>query len=344
MVLGTAWPTIDLFRAADPDPIVEPAPEPLAQPLAETVIEAKSPAEGAPELPAAATSEVGLPADFWTRPFTGYAPILEQTNGHGPADSVGLVAEGDADAPDQSAVRPSADEQPEIALEPIVEPSPVKASTPDARAAELAARTTRLLGRFRVQAPVGEAGPNTQLAFVAEAAPEPPAEAGRIPAAQAEPETVEPAPAAESVVPEPKPAAAATDRIETPVWPTAGRPSSSRPPLVPLPASQSPAVQSAPGPSAQVQPVGRPARSPVEAPQWPAPLRPGVDLSIPAFWASGDVARETRDAGLWTASAQEVAGAPGQAAVLGGIQSCISCGLSLSATARFCRRCGSRQS
>jgi ribosomal protein L40E len=27
----------------------------------------------------------------------------------------------------------------------------------------------------------------------------------------------------------------------------------------------------------------------------------------------------------------------------GGVQSCVSCGLPLSATARFCRRCGSRQ-
>jgi hypothetical protein len=27
----------------------------------------------------------------------------------------------------------------------------------------------------------------------------------------------------------------------------------------------------------------------------------------------------------------------------GGVQSCVSCGLSLSATARFCRRCGTRQ-
>jgi hypothetical protein len=28
----------------------------------------------------------------------------------------------------------------------------------------------------------------------------------------------------------------------------------------------------------------------------------------------------------------------------GGVQPCANCGLSLSATARFCRRCGSRQS
>jgi hypothetical protein len=42
---------------------------------------------------------------------------------------------------------------------------------------------------------------------------------------------------------------------------------------------------------------------------------------------------------FWDASAREVAGGLSQVAV----QSCTSCGLSLSASARFCRRCGTRQ-
>jgi hypothetical protein len=42
---------------------------------------------------------------------------------------------------------------------------------------------------------------------------------------------------------------------------------------------------------------------------------------------------------FWDASAREVAGSMGQIAV----QSCGHCGLSLSASARFCRRCGTRQ-
>ena len=42
---------------------------------------------------------------------------------------------------------------------------------------------------------------------------------------------------------------------------------------------------------------------------------------------------------FWEASAREVAGAAGQV----GVQSCGQCGLSLSANARFCRRCGTRQ-
>jgi hypothetical protein len=42
---------------------------------------------------------------------------------------------------------------------------------------------------------------------------------------------------------------------------------------------------------------------------------------------------------FWEASAREVAGAISQV----GVHSCGDCGLSLSASARFCRRCGTRQ-
>jgi hypothetical protein len=45
---------------------------------------------------------------------------------------------------------------------------------------------------------------------------------------------------------------------------------------------------------------------------------------------------------LWVASARDVV-APAQDGPAGGVQSCNSCGLSLSANARFCRRCGTRQ-
>ena len=55
------------------------------------------------------------------------------------------------------------------------------------------------------------------------------------------------------------------------------------------------------------------------------------------------VNRASSDA-LWAASAREVLAGPGPAvAPTAGIQPCSNCGLSLSATARFCRRCGTRQ-
>ena len=50
-------------------------------------------------------------------------------------------------------------------------------------------------------------------------------------------------------------------------------------------------------------------------------------------------AAAARDASFWEASAREVAGATSQI----GVQNCAHCGLSLSASARFCRRCGAHQ-
>jgi hypothetical protein len=54
--------------------------------------------------------------------------------------------------------------------------------------------------------------------------------------------------------------------------------------------------------------------------------------------------RASTDA-LWAASSQEVLARPvaGPSTVAAAVQPCSSCGLSLSATARFCRRCGTRQ-
>jgi hypothetical protein len=54
--------------------------------------------------------------------------------------------------------------------------------------------------------------------------------------------------------------------------------------------------------------------------------------------------RASSDA-LWAASTQEVLSPPaaGLVPATSGVQPCSNCGLSLSATARFCRRCGTRQ-
>jgi ribosomal protein L40E len=76
-------------------------------------------------------------------------------------------------------------------------------------------------------------------------------------------------------------------------------------------------------------------------PEWPAqrPAAGGLPfLGRPAAATGGIEA-------LWAESAREVAAtAEGAAAkAVGGVQPCVSCGLSLSATARFCRRCGTRQ-
>jgi ribosomal protein L40E len=400
-VIGTAWPTIDLFRTAPIRPMVEDTPESVIEtgpPVgAETWVEdpatvaAQAAAEqvaqddAGPELQGAggsssasedgaapASAEGELSVDFWTRPFTGYAPIGEPANGHdpeAPPESVGPAAADVAATPDEAAVPPAPDDwQPRSSAAPIVEPdkdriehavslaaaaAPAVDIRPGAEADELAARTTRLLGRFRVQARSAAAAPaqpapvmDTQLRPHDEATPEPAAEVAeapqergseaqpQVPGPEAQPEGLivarpEPEPAsptelpAEPVVPEPEPLVAITALTERPAWPTRIGPSTRD--VTPAP---TPLIPSAPA----------------QAPQWPAPLRPGVDLSSPPFWASGDSGRVAREAALWTASAQEVSGAAGQPAVQAGVQSCISCGLSLSATARFCRRCGAHQS
>ena len=77
-------------------------------------------------------------------------------------------------------------------------------------------------------------------------------------------------------------------------------------------------------------------------PQWP--VRPDQAES-PAMALLANRANGSPSDALWAASAQEVLARPALPVVgaPAGVQPCSSCGLSLSATARFCRRCGTRQ-
>ncbi len=91
--------------------------------------------------------------------------------------------------------------------------------------------------------------------------------------------------------------------------------------------------------------TGQPVSASAE-PQWPSqpewPRPPSAEglpfLGRPAA-ASGGIEA------LWAESAREVADVGPGAGIkpAGGVQPCVSCGLSLSANARFCRRCGTRQ-
>ena len=366
-IVGSAWPTIDLFR--DPEAAIPMGPpaESLNGAGAPSA-PAESPTDEAELIQAATHAEAVEPAealqsepgakDFWARPFTGYAPVPEPTNGHEPA-AAGIVTPPDEPSP--APVAELAAEEPEPAT---AVGAPASAREADARAVELAERTTRLLGRFRVQPrsagsvpavspvdgspaptqsqPAEQAQPATESQpepiaqpvwkFVPSPAPEP----EPILAAEPEPEPIvpvatapdEPRPQIMEARPQLRPAA--IDRIEMPAWPTPVR----------LPLSDSaavpPAIPAFP-PASMPSPPASPA-----APQWPAPLRPDLDASSTPFWASGGSGIDP-GADFWNASAREVAGVPGQAVSAVGVQSCVSCGLSLSATARFCRRCGSRQ-
>jgi ribosomal protein L40E len=81
--------------------------------------------------------------------------------------------------------------------------------------------------------------------------------------------------------------------------------------------------------------LGDPGQGPVEADQKVLPYRSRGAAATSAELA----ALAAQGARFWEASAREVASAVGNV----GIQNCGECGLSLSANARFCRRCGTRQ-
>jgi nicotinate-nucleotide--dimethylbenzimidazole phosphoribosyltransferase len=162
-----------------------------------------------------------------------------------------------------------------------------------------------------------------------EPGPEPVA-AEAAPVAEPEPLAAEPEPlaaaAAAAAAPEPR-----TDVVEQPTWriiapdPTAPATNGHAPESLPAAAT---AVPTPPQPDA-------PPQWP-ESPQWPQPN--------PAILAQRSVAPSAAMEALWAASVRDVvAPAQGGATPVGGVQPCNSCGLSLSANARFCRRCGTRQ-
>ena len=142
-----------------------------------------------------------------------------------------------------------------------------------------------------------------------------------------EPEPVAAEPAAE---PEPTPAPEPVDVIQQPTWrmiapdPTIEQPAT--PPISP----SIPAAATAPDPNAE--------------PQWP--IRPGAAPSAGLPFLNRPAAATGGLEALWAESARDVVTPPtvsGRPVATGGVQPCVSCGLSLSATARFCRRCGTPQ-
>ena len=172
-----------------------------------------------------------------------------------------------------------------------------------------------------------------------EAAPEP----GDVAPIAAEAEVVADIPAeAEPVAVAEEPAADAAPRddvVPQPVWPTPTAPAI--PPATPVPGQDAPPAS----PWLTVAP-----EEPGGPPQWPvAPTWAATRRDAPATLAGRPLLPQADPSGLWAASAREVltasavptpeaAAAPAPTA-----QPCVSCGLSLSANARFCRRCGTRQ-
>jgi hypothetical protein len=185
---------------------------------------------------------------------------------------------------------------------------PVDELEPDATGADVAA------------AAVGAEPADTDAAVAAE----PAAATAAAPAPDA-PSEIDAAPEADVAAP-PEASRPRDDLVEQPTW------------RIFAPDATAPTAPPSDVPAPQRQPAGLPSQASAD-PQWPA--RPDIAESP----AMALLASRARSDALWAASAQEVIGGPGArpAAAPTGVQPCSNCGLSLSANARFCRRCGTRQ-
>jgi hypothetical protein len=274
-------------------------------------------AEAAPEIAAPPAAIESPPASIEGRAVTGSARTSDLLQRFRPGQNIdaelaAYEAEVDGDSP---AAAPEPEPEPIAAApEPVaVEPEPIAAARePVAAAAEPVAAARE---------PVAAAA--EPVVAAREPEPEPIA-------AASEPEPVAAAPEPEPVAAAPEPEPDRKDRIEQPTWQI-------------FAPDQAPAASPSSG---QPGPISLPTPPPPGAspePQWPA--RPEITDS-PAMALLSNRGNRSPSDGLWAASAQEVLSAPVGTPVAGapaGVQPCANCGLSLSATARFCRRCGSRQ-
>ena len=355
-ISAEAWPALDLSPAAPP---AATRPEDIAPPAPDV-------AALAPDLAGTdqAIDPVARLAASWAAPIAEADAPEEPV----PAFAVDPTPEPDAEVVAEPAVRPVeavAEPEPEAIPEPeavatfAVDPAPeamepagwAAQATPDDRAP--AAPPWIEVGEVAAQDAAGqevsgEEVPAPHEALAADAAEQEQAAAAELPAepewpAAEVPEAVEagsetrrradgPAPHADApTVPAPSPVQAdaepsgprpAEDVVAQPVW------------RIVAPDEPMPGV-----PASNGQPVGPPPVVPPASgePQWPTASADRLDFL-----------RRPRPAGdLWTASTQDLlAQAPTPAPGASGpvaLQACSSCGLSLSATARFCRRCGTRQ-
>lgn len=327
-----------------------------AEPEAEAPVAFEYEIEPAASDEMAALGEVDEPFDFAARLEAVSGPLA-------PTEPVAPEAELERDVATPEAP-PPAPADPSVAA--------TGAGVSDDRAAAAAAKTSDLLQRFRPGQSLDdeiEAYERAQAGDTVEpiTAPEPPVAP---PAPEPEPEPIaasaapiypepEPAPVetfapVEPIAAEPEPAEAAPEVDVAPIAAAARfepEPEpESRTDYVPQPTWQTFAPDTPTSDGLPQAPAQQPTQPPPDAiaasaePQWPSspewPQRSN-DAGLPFLGrpAAGTGGIEA----LWAASAQEVAQVAPTAKVAGGVQPCVSCGLSLSANARFCRRCGTRQ-
>ncbi len=306
----------------------------------------------APAMPAGDAVAASWPEDLVEQPSAGPSPADEAT------PPLAGVAPGQSleEAIAAYEAKLAADEAAAAFVQPDAEPAAM-AAAPDADQWIAGNEPASMAAAASVSEPINEPvvieppAAAAQDVPVAAVAPEAPAAPEPEPAAAVfEAPVPTPAPAPQ---PEPKPAAAAPsavpgtpapsdDLVPQPTWPSAPTPPA------PAPTNGRPPAEPAVAPWLTVAPDDGTA---APAPQWPsAPAwrTPSNDRSYPATLAGRPLLQTPDASALWAASAREVLGAAPaslpQAPAAPTAQPCVQCGLSLSANARFCRRCGTRQS
>jgi hypothetical protein len=163
----------------------------------------------------------------------------------------------------------------------------------------------------------------------------------------------EPEPVVAAVEPEPEPVVTAVEPESEPIAPQPIRPISETILQIPRPVVQPPMPVEEERVAAQADDplvvarraqldllgLGDPGEGPLAADRKVLPYRSSGASVHPIESAVRTAAGLPAPGAFWEASAREVAG--GVSSV--GVQACGECGLSLSASARFCRRCGTRQ-
>ena len=317
-----AWPTSDLMREAD------------AEAAAEEALASTAPDAELPEAIDAAARLAALSGEPVAEAVAESELVVESA-APAPAASEADTAGSEPDAAEHAAAEALAIEAiaPELGGPAAVDPADV-----DGRAAAAASQTTDLFRRFRPGQSLDDeiaAYEREQAAAAAAGHPTPGEDAPSpvvLDATSAE--TAAPEPIAPTLLPtevtEPsEPVAASADAredvVEQPTW------------RIVAPEADEAASTQAPAPAAPPAPTAEP-QWPAQ-PEWPSQRAAG---GLP-FLGRPEAASGGIEA-LWAESAREVAAVPGAAArATTGVQPCVSCGLSLSATARFCRRCGTRQ-
>ena len=342
-----AWPDADLSsarlaRAMGTDTEVD-AVAPIADEHGAEISDAAAPALAAAAAAALADDEPAgqapEPASAEAEPAEAESADQPQLIGVAPGQS---LEEALAQYEARLAVQEAADAQvADIADETsaIEAASVANAATPEAAPPEAAVEPVTAAADSLVT----EASPSPQVAEAIEAEAEPVPAPDVAAAVTAPVEAPEPEPAL--TAPEPEPVAAEAPRddvVPQPTWPAP-----TQPPEQPAPPAQAPET-----PASAPWLTVAPEDSETE-PQWPTAPNWQITTQrrdVPSTLAGRPLLPQADPSGLWAASAREVLTGAAQvpvpdpaAAPVAAAQPCVSCGLSLSANARFCRRCGTRQ-